>query len=613
VSSVRTDERGILIKDRRVTLLCSSFFYFRIPEGFWIDRVRKIHAAGYNCIDVYFPWNFHETAPGTWDFHTGMKDDSRFLELAAAEGLFVVARPGPYICSEWDGGSLPAWLFSEGIAIRQNDPAYLAHVREWYDRILPIIAAFQLDGSGTIVILQIENELDFFDCADPAGYLAALRDMALNRGITVPIVSCAGQGDFEGSWAGVPGVIPGANLYLDNMRPDPESYISAMTDGLSRLGFSLLVIDTDRDAFLLRRLLSCVAKLISPYNQVGGYDFGFTTAVNNWGNPLSFQTSHYGFDSLVSPFGEVRDTAWEHRALAGLLDSLGPVIAGALPCRDHGIRIEYEGPARKKPPVLRLFQQDGEGYAIALHNEEGAPLHVLFPDAAPGRTVRMAVDAHASAFAFFRLALSPWDLPGAVLFSSAEPFMLRGGEHPIAVFQSIGPAEVHVDLGNGARVFLFDGRNTARESLPIPGGGSLTLLCVCRRTVTEACLTETGVSNMTPARAVPWRSRSPKIKWKLAPVEPGALFPPPVSVDGPLFMEDQGAYKGNALYGADLEGGHDGALGQGGRAAHLPRGSQAVHDFDTVSAGGDDGVRFRLRLPRPLKPDRLPAPGDEPG
>jgi beta-galactosidase len=560
MSSVRIDERGVVIQDRRTTLLCSSLFYFRIPEGLWEDRLRKIHAAGYNCIDVYFPWNFHETAPGVWDFHSGMRDVSRFLALAAAEGLFVVARPGPYICSEWDGGSLPAWFSSRGIAIRQNDPAYLAQVREWYDRILPIIAPFQIDGSGTVILLQIENELDFFDCADPYGYLSALRDMAQSRGITVPMLACAGQGDFERSWAGTPGVVPSANLYLDHMQPDLESGVAAITDGLRHLGFPLLVMETGRDVLLLRRLLSCGAKLLGPYNQVGGYDFGFTTSVNNWGNPLAFQTSHYDFNSLVSSFGEVLETAWEDRALAGLLSSLGPVIAGALPCRDHGIRIESEGaPARTGPQVLRLYQQDLEGFAVAVHNTGDTPHGVKISDGAPGLPASMVVDPHSSAFAFIRLSLSPWNIPGAVLFSSAEPFMIRGGEQPLAVFQSARPAEIHIDLGGGVHVFRFDGSATARERIPIPGGGSLTLICASRRTVAEAWLSETDRGKKTRVR----RPRSLKLDWKLASVKHDALFPPPAAVAGEksLYMEDNGGYRGYALYGAELEGRHDGALG----------------------------------------------------
>ncbi len=81
--------------------------------------------AGYTLVDVYVPWNFHETAPGGWDF-TGRRDVGEFLDLARDAGLGVIARPGPYICSEWDGGALPAWLtLEDGLALRQAEPRYL--------------------------------------------------------------------------------------------------------------------------------------------------------------------------------------------------------------------------------------------------------------------------------------------------------------------------------------------------------------------------------------------------------------------------------------------------------------------------------------------------------
>ena len=80
--------------------------------------MKLLKTAGYNTIDVYFPWNYHETAPGIWDFSEN-RDVYAFLELAKIHGLFVIARPGPYICSEWDGGGLPAWLAADGVSVRQ--------------------------------------------------------------------------------------------------------------------------------------------------------------------------------------------------------------------------------------------------------------------------------------------------------------------------------------------------------------------------------------------------------------------------------------------------------------------------------------------------------------
>ncbi len=91
---MQIDHSGITINGTPTVLLCSSLFYFRIPRGLWRDRLRAARAAGYTCIDVYFPWNHHELAEGAWDF-AGERDVVAFLQLAAEEGLWVLARPGP--------------------------------------------------------------------------------------------------------------------------------------------------------------------------------------------------------------------------------------------------------------------------------------------------------------------------------------------------------------------------------------------------------------------------------------------------------------------------------------------------------------------------------------
>ena len=138
MSCVELKSGALWIHNRPAVLLCSSFFYFRIPREYWRARMRDLKKSGYNAIDVYFPWNYHEVEPGVWDF-AGEKDVAVFLRLAREENLYVVARPGPYICSEWDGGGIPVWVHMQSDAVRQYDETYLAMFRQWMDRILPII------------------------------------------------------------------------------------------------------------------------------------------------------------------------------------------------------------------------------------------------------------------------------------------------------------------------------------------------------------------------------------------------------------------------------------------------------------------------------------------
>lgn len=124
---VKFSADGIYIDGKPRIVLCASVFYFRIPREEWRDRLEKVKSAGYNCIDVYFPWNYHETEEESWDF-SGEKDVDVFLALAEELGLWVIARPGPYICSEWDMGSLPAYLLTkEGLILRDYNELYLGY------------------------------------------------------------------------------------------------------------------------------------------------------------------------------------------------------------------------------------------------------------------------------------------------------------------------------------------------------------------------------------------------------------------------------------------------------------------------------------------------------
>ena len=125
---VELQSSGIWINGRPLILLTSSLFYFRLPSSEWRSRMRCLRLLGYNAIDVYFPWNYHELEPGLWNF-SGERDVRVFLHQAKAEGLWVVARPGPYICSEWDGGALPAYLsVKPDLKLRDNDLDYLEAV-----------------------------------------------------------------------------------------------------------------------------------------------------------------------------------------------------------------------------------------------------------------------------------------------------------------------------------------------------------------------------------------------------------------------------------------------------------------------------------------------------
>jgi beta-galactosidase len=325
---------SIVIDNKPRIVLCASVFYFRIPRDEWKDRLEKVKAAGYNCIDIYFPWNYHEIEENNWDF-SGEKDVDYFFTLARELDLWVIARPGPYICSEWDMGALPAYLLTkDNLILRDYNEVYLSYVKKWYEKIMPIIATYQIGKQGTVIAVQIENELDFYDCKQVDLYISALRDYAIDLGIQVPIVVCAGQCDIERAGGLVKGVVPTINLYPDMREKTLEDKVNHYMETFREMNLPLCITETSTSHFILRRELIAGAKFIAPYNQVSGTDFGFTTSVNNWGSPMTYMTHDYNLNGMINPQGELLKEYDEAYLFSGLIQCFENEISTSRSIKD---------------------------------------------------------------------------------------------------------------------------------------------------------------------------------------------------------------------------------------------------------------------------------------
>ena len=414
--SVSLDGGRLVIDGEARLLLCSSLFYFRLPPEQWQDRLKQVRESGYHAVDVYIPWNFHETRPGTYDF-SGRRDVARFLDLAAAEGLHVMARPGPYICSEVDGGGLPAWLgLDPELKVRQNEPRYLDQAISWYRTVLPILAARQHGRGGSIILLQIENELDFFDCLDRPGYMQALADAATRAGISVPVIACAGQGDLAGATGGVPAVVPAANFYPDDSSPDIEAEVLAYQRELAARGIPLLVTETNRLHLTLRRELLAGARLLAPYLQSSGWNFGLNPSTGNWGNPGNFMTHSYDFGGYVSVDGATRPEYFEGIKLAAVVGALGARLASAVPVLDAPLELLPDFASSSVRPVLAL---SGGGYLAGLPNL-GGQAGTLQLKTGGGAFAAITVPPGKCPLLVASLPLQDWGVPGVLELATAE-------------------------------------------------------------------------------------------------------------------------------------------------------------------------------------------------
>ncbi|HSI16570.1 MAG TPA: beta-galactosidase [Sphingomonas sp.] len=181
------DRYSLIIDGKRTIIWSGEFHPFRLPSpDLWRDILQKMKASGFNTVSIYFDWGYHSPKPGVYDF-TGIRDMDRVLAMAAEEGLYVIARPGPYVNAELTRGGYPGWLVNQAGRARTDDPGYLAAADEWMTRIDRIVARHQLtDGKGSVILFQIENELPLTTPAH-ARHMDHLAARARADGITVPI------------------------------------------------------------------------------------------------------------------------------------------------------------------------------------------------------------------------------------------------------------------------------------------------------------------------------------------------------------------------------------------------------------------------------------------
>lgn len=200
---IRYDGACMTIDGKDVFIYSAAFHYFRCPRELWRDRFAQIKAAGFNTVETYVPWNWHER-----QMPSDINDQSKFdfsdlkewLRMAHEEfDLYTIVRPGPFICAEWSGGAYPRWLAkfgpgTGGLWLRGADPEHIKWSVHWNDAVCKFFADEQLTrkakGKKGIILVQIENEYDAHGCKDKEKFLKALYHSAKNNGIDVPIFTC---------------------------------------------------------------------------------------------------------------------------------------------------------------------------------------------------------------------------------------------------------------------------------------------------------------------------------------------------------------------------------------------------------------------------------------
>lgn len=204
---------GFYLNHEPFHIYSGAMHYFRILPQYWEDRLVKLKAAGFNAVETVMCWNMHEPKKGVYNY-TGMFDIVRFIKTAQRAGLYVILRPGPYTCGEWDFGGFPAWLLQDkNMQIRCSYEPYLQHVTDYYRSFLPRLSELQVHNGGNILAMQIENEYGSY--GNDKIYLKKIKELIESCGIDVPLFTSDGSLPYMLSGGTLPEVYKTLNFGSD--------------------------------------------------------------------------------------------------------------------------------------------------------------------------------------------------------------------------------------------------------------------------------------------------------------------------------------------------------------------------------------------------------------
>lgn len=189
-------EKTFLLDGKPFIIKAAEMHYTRIPAEYWEHRIRMCKALGMNTICIYAFWNIHEQQEGKFDFD-GQNDIAQFCRIAQKQGMYIILRPGPYVCSEWEMGGLPWWLLKkENVKLRSNDPYFLERTKIFMKEMGRELDELQVTRGGNILMVQVENEYGSY--ATDKEYIANIRDIVKSAGFTeVPLFQCDWSSNFE--------------------------------------------------------------------------------------------------------------------------------------------------------------------------------------------------------------------------------------------------------------------------------------------------------------------------------------------------------------------------------------------------------------------------------
>ena len=301
--------KTFLLDGKPFVIKAAEIHYTRIPAEYWEHRIQLCKALGMNTICIYAFWNIHEQKPGEFDF-SGQNDIAAFCRLAQKYDMYIMLRPGPYVCSEWEMGGLPWWLLKkDDIKLRTNDPYFLERTKLFMNEIGKQLADLQITKGGNIIMVQVENEYGSY--ATDKEYIANIRDIVKGAGFTdVPLFQCDWSSNFQNNalddlvWTINFGT--GANIdeqfkKLKEVRPNTPLMCSEFWSGwFDHWGRKHEIRDAETMVSGLKDMLDRGISF-SLYMTHGGTTFGHWGGANS--PAYSAMCSSYDYDAPISEAG----------------------------------------------------------------------------------------------------------------------------------------------------------------------------------------------------------------------------------------------------------------------------------------------------------------------
>jgi hypothetical protein len=385
---IRCDGHCLQIEGRDFFVSSAAFHYFRTPPELWRDRFQKIKDAGFNTVETYVPWNWHER-----DMPSGLDDFSKvdlsefeaWLKMAQDEfGFYTIVRPGPFICAEWGGGGYPRWLAKfnpwtgKEFWLRSADDAHIAWSVHWYEAVCKVVAREQITrkpkGAKGIILLQIENEYDYHKAPDKPKLLRALFDAVKKSGVDVPVFTCRTEETRGSADPVLSQVFDCDNLYvaldgapscaqrmmsLRAQQPNVPAFVTELQGGWFSLVGERLSEDNYSDArhFNAIHWMSLLggATGLNPYMFVGGTNFG------GWG--ARGQTTTYDYNAAIREWGALGPKYYVAKGVNEFVREYADrlVRAEGGPCELQGAPASLFGGVRVAPDGTRF---------VFLHNTD---------------------------------------------------------------------------------------------------------------------------------------------------------------------------------------------------------------------------------------------------